>query len=134
MPGMSPFREDWLACMRAHYTHVIRTSDTVTEKTLRGVLQTLGFSETELTQMYVEASMHVDQVGADFVPDPEMIDSLVQQAAEMIVSPPEAITQETLEVLAEVALEIDAEVFRSEDIDEDTHDGSSDLPQQMSLF
>lgn len=134
MPGKSPFRDDWLSCMRAHYVHVIRTNDTVTEKTLRGVLKSVGFSDSELTELYVEASMHVDQVGADFVPDPEMIESLVQQAAEVIASPPEMITQETLEVLAETALEIDEEVFSTAPSEDETQDGGNDLPQQMSLF
>jgi hypothetical protein len=132
MPGKSPFRDDWLACMRAHYAHVIRTNDTVTERTLRGVLLSVGFSESELTEIYVTASMHVDQVGADFTPDPAVIEALAQQAAEIIAQPPEAVTQETLEILAEAAAEISEEVFESRPDEDDVP--PPDSPTQLSLF
>jgi hypothetical protein len=63
------FADEWRDCLRAHYMHVIRTADHITEPTLRDVLKEAGFSESELAELRVRATMHVDDVGPDFVPD-----------------------------------------------------------------
>ncbi len=55
--GRSVFYEDWRACLRAHYLHVIRTGDRVTEPTLREVLLRVGFSEDEIKEMAIQARM-----------------------------------------------------------------------------
>lgn len=73
MPGPSIFANEWRACLRAHYMHVIRERDTVTERTLVDVLRRVGFTEAELAELRVLATMHVDQVGADFAPDLEAL-------------------------------------------------------------
>jgi hypothetical protein len=62
----SVFYEDWRACLRAHYMHVIRVSDKVTEPTLKKVLLRVGFSEGEIAEMAVVARMHdVDTAPGD---------------------------------------------------------------------
>jgi len=73
LPGPSVFADEWRACLRAHYMHVIRERDTATERTLVDVLRRIGFTEAELAELRVLATMHVDQVGADFSPDLEVL-------------------------------------------------------------
>jgi len=64
--GRSIFYENWRDCLRAHYMHVIRTQDRVTEPTLHGVLLRVGFSEDEIKEMAVRARMReVDAAPGD---------------------------------------------------------------------
>lgn len=51
----SIFFNDWQACLRAHYVHVIRTDDAVTEPTLRHVLLQTGLTDTDLDAIANEA-------------------------------------------------------------------------------
>lgn len=51
----SIFFDDWQACLRAHYIHVIRTGDRVTEPTLRHVLLHTGLNEADLAALVEEA-------------------------------------------------------------------------------
>lgn len=44
----SLFFDDWQDCLRAHYVHVVRTQDTLTQPTLRQVLLNTGLSEDDL--------------------------------------------------------------------------------------
>ncbi len=53
----SVFYEDWRACLRAHYMHVISVGDKATEPTLKNVLLRVGFSEEEIAEMAVIARM-----------------------------------------------------------------------------
>ncbi|MGQ9909952.1 MAG: hypothetical protein ACUVS2_14065 [Candidatus Flexifilum sp.] len=102
MPGPSPFREYWRDALRAHYLHVVRTGDRRTESTLRGLLRDqLGFSEAELQALYIQATMHVDQVGADFVPDEAFIRALEAEAHALIQTEPPPVTPETIAAIAE---------------------------------
>jgi hypothetical protein len=55
MSKRSIFFDAWQACLRAHYIHVIRTNDAVTEPTLRAVLLQSGLSEDDLHDLYQEA-------------------------------------------------------------------------------
>ena len=94
MSGQSIFSDDWRDCLRAHYMHVIRTDDKGTEVTLRAVMREAGFTADELKALYVEATMHVDDVPPDFIPDmdfaapepaPEqVVQALVEEAAVVI--------------------------------------------------
>lgn len=63
----NPFAEEWRDCLRAHYKHAVRENDTVTLRTLVGVLQgQIGFTDDEMQRLYIEATMHVDDIR--FVP------------------------------------------------------------------
>lgn len=64
----SPFHQDWRACLRAHYMHVIRIGDAVTEPTLRSVLTHVGFSEDEIKQMAIEAKIRDTDTSPDDLP------------------------------------------------------------------
>ena len=69
MDQRSVFFEEWLRSLREQYKHVVRQNDKVTLPTLSAVMGRVGFSEDELAQLRVEATIHVDDVDADFVPD-----------------------------------------------------------------
>lgn len=63
------FADEWNECLRAHYMHVIRTNDKVTLPSLTIVMQQAGFSTSQLAELRVRATMHVDEAPANFVPD-----------------------------------------------------------------
>ena len=55
MSRRSIFFEEWKAGLRAHYLHVVRINDQITEPTLRQVLLDAGVSEGEIERWYQEA-------------------------------------------------------------------------------
>lgn len=69
------FANEWIECLEAHYMHVIRTKDKVTEPSLSIVMHSAGFSDAQLAELRVRATMHVDDSGADFVPDLDVLES-----------------------------------------------------------
>src|SRR5215510_5552415 len=69
------FADDWLECLEAHYMQVIRIHDKLTEPSLSIVMHSAGFSDAQLAELRVRATMHVDDVGKDFIPDLEVLDS-----------------------------------------------------------
>ncbi len=127
MPGKSPFSEDWRDCLKAHYTYVIRTDDVRTEKTLRTVLHECGYNDAQINEWYVLATMHVDDVDPDFVPDLELVQA---EAAPVMVAVPElppapvAVAPVEEEELAE------AEILEEDDTPPPDPNGL----QQLSLF
>jgi hypothetical protein len=64
----SIFYDDWRNCLRTHYMHVIRSNDRVTEPTLRRVLLSVGFSEAEIQEMAVVASMRDTDTSPEDLP------------------------------------------------------------------
>lgn len=50
----SIFFDEWQACLHAHYVHVLRIGDVVTEPTLRHVLHQTGISDEELAALQAE--------------------------------------------------------------------------------
>lgn len=81
MPGQSIFSEEWRECLKAHYMYVTRERDARTERTLVGVLHNVGFTDAELNELKIRATMHVDDVGADYVPDLDLLKAAEQAAA-----------------------------------------------------
>ncbi len=74
------FADEWRDCLRAHYMSVIRNRDHVTEPSLTIVMHQAGFDDSELAELRVRATMHVDDVSEDFVPDLDVL--AVEEAAE----------------------------------------------------
>lgn len=70
----SVFSDEWRRCLREHYKYVVRQQDNNTKETLTPILEKFGFREEELRRLAVEATMHVDDVADDFVPDMELLD------------------------------------------------------------
>ena len=65
----SIFHNEWRSSLRAQYQHVVRKGDKITLPSLTAVLQQVGFSEDELRQLRLAATLHVDEVAEDFEPD-----------------------------------------------------------------
>lgn len=122
------FADEWRECMTAHYMDVIRRGDKRTEDSLTALMMgELGFREDELRELRVMATMHVDDVRADFVPDLEILESEASAVQTFIsISEPELMTEPEMEA----APEMDEEVVEEESPSEDRQDG----PQQLSLF
>lgn len=54
-PDSHTFFNEWLACLRSHYVHVVRIGDHVTEPTLREVLLQTGLSAGDIDALREEA-------------------------------------------------------------------------------
>lgn len=61
MRQKSVFYQEWRDCLRAHYLHVVRTHDRITEPTLRVVLLDAGITQTEIDAWYQEALAQQEQ-------------------------------------------------------------------------
>ena len=138
MPGPSPFTDDWRDCLRAHYQQVVRNQDHVTERTLVGVLHEVGFTESEMAELKVLATLRADELPADFVPDLEVLqaqalDEIQQQTAEA-----EAEQAGEPRVFEAVAVETPAAAPEEDSsalpADEEPPDYKSDAPLQLSFF
>jgi len=131
MPGPSPFRDYWYAALREQYKFVVSRGDRRTEATLRALLLgQLGFTEGELQDLYIQATMHVDQVGADFVPDAALIEQVAAEAAAVVASQPPSVTPA---VIAAVAAQLDAPLVEPTPAPAAT-DPPPDSPAQLRLF
>ena len=139
------FEAEWRECLEAHYMHVIRNRDKVTEPSLTVVMHQAGFNDSELAELRVRATMHMDDVDADFVPDLEV---LVQTEEPRIIAisapgvPPaavETVIEPEAEISAEALIEeIEDEAAEAEAMAEvpslDIPEDDADAPQQLSLF
>jgi len=145
MAGQNIFADEWRDCLRAHYTYVVRLGDHGTERTLRGVMEEVGFSESEVKELYVLATAHVDDVGADFVPDVEMLAEDEAFIAVAVVAPTvdaseiDASEIDVPEMVEEVEIEAEVEPVEDENVEiEDEVDQDEPPPDpgamQLSLF
>lgn len=74
MERRSVFFDEWIKSLREQYKYVIQNNDNVTLPSLTKVLHDVGFTDDELTHLRVEATMHIDEVSEDFVPDLQVLD------------------------------------------------------------
>jgi hypothetical protein len=137
------FADEWRECLEAHYMHVVRTDDRVTLPSLTVVMHQAGFSESELAELRVRATMHVDKADADFVPDLEILKASGQEAqAESAASeqdaPVFAVPDMPEDAAAEFVPPEDEAEAEPEDVIEpvpdDIPEDDPDAPQQLSLF
>lgn len=70
---MSVFSDSWRECLREHYKQVVRNDDSVTKKSLVPVLHGIGFTEDELRQLEIIATMRAEDMPENFVPDLEIL-------------------------------------------------------------
>ena len=130
MNQRSVFAEDWRECLRSHYTHVVRIQDVLTERTLISVMYEAGFSDADLAELRLRATMHMDDVDADFQPDPatiEMIKAHVQNDDATAVSAVEIADED----------EEDTETDEREEeppLNDEYYAPPNDDPDQLSLF
>lgn len=130
------FADEWRACLQAHYMHVVRNNDRVTEPTLRIVMHDAGFSDAELAELRVRATMHVDDVGADFVPNLDILQPSpsLTEGEESTSGEPQAEVFYSIStpVESDYPLPEDAPELAAEDAPPD--DDEPDVPQQLTLF
>ncbi len=109
------FADEWVECLEAHYMHVIRINDKVTEPSLSIVMHSAGFSDSQLAELRVRATMHIDDVGADFVPNLDVLEAHDHQhAATEVVEPqiyniPIDIVSASVEITPSVEAELPSE-------------------------
>jgi hypothetical protein len=119
----SIFHDEWRACLHAHYLHVIRTGDSVTEPTLRHVLLQAGLSPEEVSTMQTDARTDTDVEPAART-DTE-IEPVVQVEADDLAEDV---------VIEEAAVDeppaVDADAWADTEDDEPPPDS----PAQLSLF
>jgi hypothetical protein len=142
MSKRSIFIDAGQACLRAHYIHVIRTNDGVTEPTLRAVLLQSGLSDDELHALYQEAlalgSLDPD---AAILPEPDappLPDDLLEPDAEADELYADDLPDPALDELTEVdddAPEDIEEVEIADEIDESPTPPDEPPPaEQLSMF
>jgi hypothetical protein len=138
------FADEWRECLQAHYMHVISTGDHVTQPSLTIVMQRAGFSEAELAEFRVRATMHVDDVGGDFVPDLDVLAVEEQHEESPVMVAVPALPTDTASELEAVVIEeqiIEEEVPPADELEapveewvDDEPEDDPDMPQQLSLF
>lgn len=146
--NQSIFGDDWRACLREQYMQVVRIGDAVTLPTITLVMHEVGFTDDELAELRIRATMRADDMPDDFVP-PEVrataIPGVDLPAADDLDDeddlPPLPIDEPTLP--DEALFILDAEVEDAE-VDDDAADADADEedppapdpdgPQQLSLF
>jgi hypothetical protein len=142
----SIFKDEWRECLRAHYMDVVRRDDQRTLKSLVRVMHDTGFSDDELAELRVRATMRVEDMPEDFVPamrlyqvnaDPPAVQDNISQPDDV---PPEQphIGDEMTDVVQDDLLE-DAEETPDESQDDvpaetEGEQEDPDAPEQLSLF
>lgn len=76
--NQSVFADDWRMCLREHYMYVVRENDARKLQSLNNLMHDMGFDDTELAELRVLATMHVDDVSEDFMPDLNALDAQPQ--------------------------------------------------------
>lgn len=141
------FAEEWRRCLREHYKYVIRQHDKVTEKTLVGVLHRVGFTDDDLRQLYLEATLRTEDMRGDSLPDlhklpyqmhpaecacaacMDAVLDIGHNAEGQPLSPDEVVpTAEPAGVIFAVAKP------NADAADEDKPEAPKDTPRQMSMF
>jgi hypothetical protein len=129
---MSIFSDDWRDCLQEHYRHVIRAQDTVNERSLIEVLHQVGFTDDDLRQMYMSATMHVDDMPSDFTPDVARAQARADEEKTFQPHPAECQCPACMTVELTPHDE-DGQPLDAEQIAE-LEERDDDDPEQMSLF
>lgn len=123
MSAPSPFADDWRECLREHYKYVIRTDDKAALQTLPSVLHEAGFSDDDLRQIELEATMHVDDAPADFVPKPHPAECTC------------GLCSEQGQALLQAGHDAEGQPLTQEQLQEQAaREAADDAPRQLSLF
>ena len=77
---MSIFADEWRACLRAQYKHVVRVNDSTTRESLTGIMLEIGFTDSELAELSVEATMRAEDMPDDFLPDMTILEQVTPSA------------------------------------------------------
>ena len=134
---MNVFADEWRDCLREQYLYVVRENDHKTLVSLTQVLLDVGFTEAELRELQVIATMHVDDVAPDFVPDMDVLEPRIHPAVTAEAPPADDTAPEPEDDMPptydEILEEAEATVTEDEPEPEDEPD-DPDSPAQLSLF
>jgi hypothetical protein len=70
----NPFDDDWQDVQQAYYQHTVRSSDKSKRADIHDLMQQLGYTEDELLQLYIDATLH--DAPHDFEPDFDLLEKL----------------------------------------------------------
>lgn len=65
----SPFSEDYLDCLKAQYHFVIQSGDTKHIKSLEVNLKKVGFTQEQLREMYILATLKEGDIHGNLHPE-----------------------------------------------------------------
>ena len=135
----SIFADEWRECLRAQYMDVCRREDRRTGETLTRVMLQIGFTEADLSELRVRATMR--DMPADFVPDMEVMEAsaveLREPSVEEAVKTRHAVPVPSMpepEILLAEDIVIDEEVLEEDPQDQPPDVEDPDSPEQLSLF
>lgn len=136
MAGENVFDNEWRDCLRHHFMYIVRTQDVTTEKSLVAVMQEVGFSDSDLAELRVLATMRADALPDDFVPDLAVLKQ--GEPAVHAVELPENYAVELQEDTPVVFEETADGGLEEGEVDDsfpaEVGDAQDDNPQQLSLF
>jgi hypothetical protein len=136
---MSVFADDWRECLREQYKSVVRNEDRVTLQSLTAVMHQVGFTDDELTQLRIEATMRVEDMPDDFVPDMSLVQQPVEEPIiENVAHPLECQCPQCVE-LNHIPHDDEGQPLAGDDLLEfaerqQLEAEDDDAPTQMSLF
>ena len=140
---MSIFSMDWRACLREQYKQVFRIQDSSVKESLTDIMLRAGFTEAELAQLCIEATMRTEDAPADFVPDLDILSVTETQSEAQIVMP--VLQSHPDDCQCPVCMEIQSNLPDDEEqsitaMDEEApdilngEDEDADLPKQLTMF
>ena len=134
---MSVFSEEWRACLREQYKHVIRNDDQITLPSLTRVMQRVGFGEDELSQLRVQATMRIEDVPDDFVPDLDILQPQITDDQSFQPHPLECQCPQCVDMNL-IPHDEEGQPLSEEDVQElvekQKHEADDDDPKQLSMF
>ena len=139
---MSVFDDEWRDCLREQYKHTIRENHKKNIDSLRVVMNQVGFREDELRELEMRATMHIDDVPADFIPNLDILDAPAPTPVDAVAGTEIPFVPHPLECQCPACINIvltphDDEgqpITDPEAIAEDLARKEKDAPKQLSLF
>jgi hypothetical protein len=71
----SPFTDDWHDLQTAQFAHTMRTGNATQRAAAVAVMREAGYSDDQIRGLYINATMHSDDVPPDFEPDMDIIEA-----------------------------------------------------------
>lgn len=124
MTQRSIFADEWRDCLRSHFLHVVRVRDQVTEHTLVSVMHDAGFTDIELAELRVLATLRTEDVADDFVPEATTLEAF-ERKVEAAVAAELIIEEQSSEIAPVEAMTPPADEYYAP---------PDDTPQQLTLF
>jgi hypothetical protein len=128
------FSDDWRSCLREQYKHVVRVDDSITRNSLTGVMYQVGFTDDELAQLRVEATMRVEDMPDDFVPDLNILENETIPESQPAQSPAPEFQPHPLECQCPACVEINMTPHDEEGQPIEIDEEDPDAPKQMTMF